>query len=291
MMTAATLRHLRFWFRPAGLVLLIAASSPLLAQTPADISALLDRVAARIESYASTASWTATVTNTRIETDRKWNPEKTTVITKTVSVVKGRREETILKAEVTEDGRTKDITAQYIADLRAQREKERARRAAQPQTKPQAGNRNSRRMSRGIEDLLPFAPERRPAFSFNLRETRDADGRPLALLDVKAKVKDPNNWEGTYTIDPETGDALKAVIKPSETPSMVKELEVEAEAEIFAGPVFIPKRTWYKVNGGFLFIKRVRMISEEIYSDIRITDGAEPRELMGDITLKRGRAL
>ena len=280
-------RYTRFLFRPAALAVLIAASSPLFAQTPADIGALLDRVAARIESYASTASWTATVTNTRIDTDRKWNPEKTTVITKTVSVVKGRREETILKAEVTEDGRTKDITAQYIADQRAQREKDRAQRAAQPQTKPRTGNRPPRRMPRGIEDLLPFAPERRPAFAFSLRETKDADGRPLVLLDVKAKVKEPNNWEGTYTIDPETGDALKAVLKPSETPSMVRELEVEAEAEIFAGPVFIPKRTWFKVNGGFLFIKRVRMISEEIYSDIRISDGAGPRELDAGMTYEK----
>jgi len=264
-----------FWIRRMGSALLIIAAIPLFAQTPADINAFLDRVAARVEGYNPKASWTASIMSTQIETDRKWNPEKTIVVSKAVTVTEGRREEKALKVLETKDGKTQDITAQYLAEQSARREKERAKREAKPEPAPRdkPGEKPSgrRSFSLNISEILPFQPERRPDFIFKLQETTDADGRKLAVLDVRAKVKDSLNWEGTYTIDAVTGDLVRARIKPSETPSMVKELEVEVELEVFEEVNLIPKRTWIKVNAGFLFIKRIHMISEEIYSDIRIT--------------------
>jgi hypothetical protein len=124
-----------------------------------------------------------------------------------------------------------------------------------------------------IDELLPFSPERRPNFQFDIRETADPTGRRLVLLDVKAKTRDQRNWEGTYTIDPAAFDILRAEIRPSKMPRMVKELSVEADVEVLDGKYFVLKRTRFKVNGGFLFIKRVRMTVEEVYSDVRILDG------------------
>jgi len=53
---------------------------------------------------------------------------------------------------------------------------------------------------------------------------------------------------------------------------MVKELSVEAEVEILDGKHFVLKRTFFRVNGGLLFIKRIRMTVEEVYSDVRVLD-------------------
>ncbi|MCX6566521.1 MAG: hypothetical protein NTW38_08915 [Candidatus Aminicenantes bacterium] len=262
----------RFSLPATGGVLFFAAAA-LFPQAPAPVESFLDRVAARLESFNPKSSWTASVTSTQIENDRKWRPEKTIVQTKAVVVTEGRREENVLKVVETVDGKTADITERFLAEQKARREKYRARRAAAEQDKPGA-ERSSRPRLRmdSFAELLPFSAERRTEFFFDLRETADPAGRRLYLLDVRAKTKDPWNWEGTYTIDAATFTPLRARLKPSETPAFVKEIEVEAEFEVVEGVHFIPKRTRVKVNGGFLFIKRIRLISEEIYSGVAITN-------------------
>ena len=40
--------------------------------------------------------------------------------------------------------------------------------------------------------------------------------------------------------------------------------------EVVEDVYLVPKRTWIKVNAGFLFIKRVHIISEETYHDLKI---------------------
>jgi hypothetical protein len=263
-----------FGLRKAGGALLIIAAVPLWAQAPADISPLLDRITARNESFNPKSSWTASVTSTQIETDRKWNPEKTIVQSKAVTVTEGRREENVLKVVETKDGKTTDVTERVLAEHRARHEKSQARRPASPEPpprKPAERNRGRLSMRTDLSELLPFSPERRTEFSFQAQETTDGDGRRLVFLDVRAKVKDPMNFEGRYTIDAATGAPIRARLTPSENPSMVKELEVEADFEVLEDIHFIPKRTRIKVNAGFLFIKRVHIISEEVYTDIRIT--------------------
>ena len=259
--------------RRLGAAVLVVAAVPLWSQTPPDLGAFLDGVAARLAATAAYKNWTAAAVQTITETDRNGRPEKVTVVTKTVQVTDGRRREEVLKALETEDGKTKDITSQYTAQARDRREQE-GRRRSEEERRPREGRPEGRRGGRmDIDDLLPFSPERRPNFRFDIRETADPTGRRLVLLDVKAKTRDQRNWEGTYTIDPAAFDILRAEIRPSKMPRMVKELSVEADVEVLDGKYFVLKRTRFKVNGGFLFIKRVRMTVEEVYSDVRILDG------------------
>jgi hypothetical protein len=262
-----------FGLRRAGGALLIIAAVPLWAQAPADINPLLDRITARIESFNPKSSWTASVTSTQIETDRKWRPEKTTVQSKAVTVTEGRRDENVLKVVETADGKTTDITERFLAERRERQARSQTRPPSAPEQPARKPAERNRRLSMrtDLSELLPFSPERRSEFIFRAQETTDVDGRRLILIDVRAKVKDPMNFEGTYTIDEATAAPVRARITPSETPSMVKELEVEAEFEVIEDIHFVPKRTWVKVNAGFLFIKRVHIISEEVYSDVRIT--------------------
>jgi len=259
-------RHARALGRIGTVLLLLAA--PPLRLLPAEVDALLDGLAARLERTAAYKNWTAASTQTVIEEDRKGRPEKITVVSKAVRVTDGRRQEDILKAVVTEDGRTKDITATYELEARERRREAERRAAEEPGSRP-AGRRGNRLV---IEDILPFSAARRSAYSFGRREAVGPDGRRLVLLEAKAKTKDDMSWNGTYTIDPETYDILQAELRPSKLPRLVKELSVQAEVEILDGKYFVLKRTKFKVNGGFLFIKRVRMTVEEVYSDVRVLD-------------------
>lgn len=256
--------------RRLGAALLAVTAAPLGSQTPTP-EALLDGVAARLRQTAAYKNWTASAVQTITELDRKGNPEKVTVVTKSIRVTDGRRSEDILKALVTEDGQTKDVTASYALEARKRREEDERRRAEEAGKRPDG--RRSLRLD--LNELLPFAADRRPGFIFGLREGADRTGRRLLLLDVKAKAKDPRNWDGTYTIDPATFDILRTEIRPSKFPKMVKELSLEAEVEILDGKYSVLKRTTFKVNGGFLFLKRVRMTVEDVYADVRVLDGAD----------------
>ena len=186
-------------------------------------------------------------------------------------MTEGRRQEELLKVIRTEDGKTEDITEEYRAFRRKQWEKYRARQRTSGEGEAAAPGK-SRRSVR-FDDytaLLPFSPERRTEFSFVIRDGTAPDGKPVYLVDVKAKIEDTINWDGTYTIDAETYTPVHARLRPSDLPAFVKELEVEAEFGVFEDVYYIPLRTWARVNAGFLFIKRYRVVSEEVYSDIRI---------------------
>lgn len=221
--------------RPMGAAFLVVAAVPLWSQAPHDLGAFLDSVAARLTATAAYKNWTASAVQTITEADRNDRPEKVTVVTKTVRVSDGRRREEVLKALETENGKTLDISSRYEAQARDRREQE-ERRRSEEERRPQEGRPEGRCAGRmDIEELLPFGAERRPNFQFSLRETTGAAGRPLVLLDVKAKTKDQRNWEGTYTIDPAVFDILRAEIRPSKMPKMVNELSVEADVRVLDG--------------------------------------------------------
>ncbi len=247
---------------------------PLSARPAIDVQTLLDRVTARLDGFNPKGNYTATIRSTQIEHDRKWVPEKTIVQTKSLVVTEGRREQSIVNVLETIDGKTVDVTQRYLDEQRERRERSRAERSSPPESAPRkAGSPRSSRRGMRMDDLgeiLPFAADRRHDYSFKVRETADAAGRRLYLLDVTAEVKDVLNWEGTYTIDAETFTPIHGRLAPSEFPSFVKELEVEADFEVVEDVYFVPRRTWIKINAGFLFIKRVHIVSEETYHDLKI---------------------
>ncbi len=247
--------------------LMIFALSAAGAQTPAsqDLASFLDKAAQKIKSYPQKASWTASAVSKITKMDRKWTPESVTVVTKTVKLLDGERDEVILKAEETKKGKTKDITKKYAEDAKETRDKERKRRAEEGD-----GGGNSRRGgSMSLDSLLPFSEQKRGQFNFQLTKNAALDGRPAVLLEATAKVKDEKNWEGRFYFDPLTIDLLRIEVRPSENPSMVKELDFRMTFEILEGRTLAVKSSWIKINGGF-FLKHIRQVIEEEYTGFEV---------------------
>lgn len=238
------------------------------AQTPGaqDLASFLDKAAQKIKSYPENASWTANVVSTITKMDRKWAPESVIVVTKTVKLSGGDREEVILKAEETKKGKTKDITKKYAEEAKEARDKERKRRAEARDGKGGDGRRGG---SMALDSLLPFSEQKRGQFDFQLTAGAELDGRPAVLLEVTAKVKDEKNWEGRFYFDPMTNDLLRIEVRPSENPSMVKELEFRMTFEILEGRTLAVKSSWIKINGGF-FLKHIRQVVEEEYTGFEV---------------------
>jgi hypothetical protein len=234
-----------------------------------DLNDFLDKVDAKVGGFQEARNWRGSVTSTITKMNRHWTPESVTVVTKAVTVADGRRSEEILKALETKDGKTQDITKEFIETDRKEHEKYRRQR---PPDKPRPAGTAPRRRGLGasIEEYTPFSEARRKLFDFRLDENASLDGRPALALDVTAKVKSDKNWEGRIYFEPGTLDPLLAEARPSETPRFVKELEARIALEVVGGTTLMLKSTWIKVNAGFLFFKRVRQVVEDLYSDIEI---------------------
>lgn len=252
--------------RPAvTALLLLAALSLLSAQAGPDLKILLDSVEARLKAGFTYRAWTADSVTIRTDLDKDGRPEKVTRISKTVRSQDGVRTERILAATETEDGRATDITADYAEEQRAREEKERKRREEEIRKGEAGGKRRSG--SFDLDEILPFAVDKRSAYDFRLRPTGPSSS-PIVL---EARAKDPSDkaWNGVYAIDPARFDILRAEVRPSKNPRFIKELWAEADIERLSdGRLFI-RRTRLKVDGGFL-IKHIRMIVEDVYTDPRI---------------------
>jgi hypothetical protein len=234
-----------------------------------DLNVFLDKVDAKVGGFQEARNWRGSVTSTITKMDRHWTAESVTVVTKAVTVTDGRRSEEILQALETKDGKTQDITKEFIETDRKEHEKYRRQR---PPDKPRpAGTAPRRRgLSASIEDYTPFSEARRKLFEFSLNESASLDGRPALALDVKAKVKSDKNWEGRIYFEPGTLDPLLAEAKPSATPRFVQELEARIALQVLDGKSIMLKSTRIKVNAGFLFFKRVRQVTEDVYSGVEL---------------------
>lgn len=250
---------------------LVYCNSGLIAQAARphnELGEFLDKVAARIDSFKQPEDWTASVVTKTMETDKDGRPEKITVVNRIIRVAAGKRSDEILKVLETKSGRTHDITKEYIERQREERERA-SRRAESGERRGEGSRGGSRRMN--IAGFIPFSEKRRPDFVFRLDGEFEEEGRRLVRVQVKSKVKDEQNWEGVYVIDAENYDIVSADLRPSKFPKFVKELEVKARIEILEGRYFFVRNTRFKVDGGN-FIKRVRLIVEEDYQDIRLME-------------------
>jgi len=234
---------------------------------PSDLIPLLDGIAVRAASYVPLESWRASVRTIRTKVDKNWKPEKVTTISRVVTIRKDDYDEKILKAEETEKGRSKDITADYAEDSRERVEKQR-RRQAERRAKGEDEDESGRR-EMTLKDFLPFDGARRGDFEFIRRPDAAVDGAAAIVIEVKARVKDEKNWEGTYFVAPGSLDILKVVLRPSKNPKFVKELEMEMALMVLPGNHLVLRSSRARINGG-IFIKHVRMISEDAYSDYEI---------------------
>jgi hypothetical protein len=228
---------------------------------------VLDGVEARLKTGFSYKGWASDSTTVITELDKVGRAEKVTRVAKSVRVVEGVRTEDILKAVAAEDGRDKDITRQYAGEQKARQEKERKRREDEARKGAKPGRRSG---SFDLDEIMPFAAAKRPGYEFLLRPR--TEGSPYLILEARARVPSDKAWNGVYTVDPATFDILRAEVRPSKNPRFVKELWAEADIEALPGGQLFIKRTKFKVDGG-IFIKHIRMIVEDAYSNPRVLDG------------------
>ena len=268
---------LKFSFRKMGrgaawMIWLTVAATPLWSwqASQEDLENLLDKLSQRTKLSLDYKSWRASVLSTITKMDKNWTPEEIMVATKNIgSSDAGEPREEILKVLQTKKGKTTDITQKYAAERQKEREKARRRRAEEEKEASANGRRGGGAMS--LDEFLPFSKSKRQDFEFRLQEPSASGGPAVSVLEVRARVKNPRNWEGTFAFNPETYDLIGLDLRPSQNPKMVKELAMRVEFEPLDNGFLALKRTLFKVNGG-IFIKHVRQTVEDVYSEFEVLD-------------------
>jgi len=249
----------------------------------AALDAFLDKAAAKIKAYTEYENWKASVVSSTTVMDKNWTPESVQVVTKTIKVVNELREEEILIALETKKGKTKDITQKVAEEARKDFERSKKRiaegekakkRPSEGAQKPKSDGRRQGRMDLG--EFLPFSAEKRVDYDFRLEETGLLNGKPVLILNMASKVKDEDHFEGRFWFDPESTDLLQIEVKPAHMPKMVKEFEMRMAFDILQGRFLTLKSTYIKINGG-IFIKHIRQVIEDNYTDFEILDGSGQR--------------
>jgi hypothetical protein len=234
-----------------------------------DLTILLDKITQRMESHSKNENWTLSVITTITRMDKNWKPEKVTLVDRRASIHHGDLTEEIISATETEDGAKKDITEKYRIEsaerrAREQREQEERRRKGTTERRQQR-----LRLDMTEEDFLPFSAKNRPHYEFQVLTEASLDEKSVFVVAAKSRVKEDIYFEGSYYIDQETFDVLRAEVKPAKNPRFVKELEMTIDFQLLPGGYFVLKYTKTRVNAGFL-LKHVRMVIEEVYSQYQI---------------------
>lgn len=233
-------------------------------QDQVTINSLIDKVCQRLTSYPDFEKWQALVVTTYIDADKNWQPEKIKRVKKILTVNGDTREEEILEAVDTENGKSRDVTAEYRQSRleRLKKLKEDAEKARKSGQKPEVKNQLTK------DDLIPFSDKKKNLYTFRLLGEEELRGEKVYVIEARARVKRNNLFEGRYYLSEKTYDPLKMLLQPSKNPAFVRDFQVEIDLEPWQNQLVL-KKSRIKVYGGFLF-KTVRLTIEEVYSDFKV---------------------
>lgn len=249
--------------------LAVSGPAPAGQDQPLDLPTLLDKIAGRMQSHAKNESWTLSVISTITRMDKSWKPEKVTVIDKKLRIDRGESSEEIISVTETEDGVMKDVTQKYRRESAERRAKEKR----EQEERRRKGTTDNRRLRQGLElkeeDFLPFSAKNRPFYEFSFLPETSLDDKPVYKVAARSKVKEENYFEGHYYVSRDTFDVLRAEVRPSKNPHLVKELEMTIDFVLLPGDHYVLKSSRIKLYAGF-FLKHVRMVVEDQYSDYQV---------------------
>lgn len=232
-----------------------------------NVDEIIEQVAVRLANYPRLKNWQVSVLSTTYRMDKNWQPEKKTVVRKTVTVRDKERTEDIINAieiEIDKD-KTKDVTEKFRKDAMKEMRKREERRA---KGKPE-DEKGRRELS--VDEMFPFGVTEREKYIFSRKEDTELAGIPVHVLESRAKIRSDKYYDGTYYINKENYQVIKVEIQPAKNPSVLKLFEMEAYFQIIPGGYFVLNTTRVKIHVG-LIIKNIRLDAEEKYSNYVVLD-------------------
>lgn len=253
--------------------------------------ALLNKIAERINSYPEKSNLKCTVVAKIIGADKEWNPVRTQTIKSTIRAIDNKIEEEIMQVLETENGKTRDVTQEYIkrwdAMLETFNKKDIDQQLKNNKDIPPAavkqiedemdmlreGMNDSEEKDSGETeyDYLPFTGGNRARYRFKRAEDSVIAGRSVFVIEAKPIKKDKTLDEGKYYVDQETFDVLMFQGKPSKDSIPFFDLiDKEVQYEVLPEGNFVRKRLKSLMSADILGMNFGRLINETEFSDYEI---------------------
>lgn len=228
-----------------------------------NVNEIVEQTAVRLANYPRLKNWQVSVLSTAFRMDKNWQPQKETVVRKTVTVRGEDRTEDIINAVEIEKGKTKDVTEKFRKEALKEKKKREKRRA-----EGKSEEEGSRR-ELSMDDMFPFGVTERKNYIFKLLEDTEIEGIPVFVLETRAKMRTDKYYDGKYYIDQNDFKILKVELQPAKNPSVLKLFEMEAYFQVISGGYFVLEKTRVRIHVG-LVIKNIRLDAEEVYSDYSV---------------------
>jgi hypothetical protein len=251
--------------KDSGILIWMLAVSCAAGLRAGEWDALLDRLETGSVRMGEPSPKSMTVLETLKDLDGDGLVKSLTEVTKRVEFRDSTQNETVLKAVRTEDGKTRDVTGEWV-EKSGKEKRSRERKSAEAH---KDGNRKKDDQSFSLEgkDLFVFRKEVRGDYRFAWMTDTVVDGRRTRRFSAVPRIPGNGKFFAEYGICGDSTDVAYAQLRPAKYPKMVKHMDMalrffhDGDGHYFLKDV----RTRFTAS---LVIKKIRMEIAEAYSDI-----------------------
>jgi hypothetical protein len=234
-----------------------------------NVADIVDKTATRLESFPEMSHWQASVLSKQFEMDKNWEPQKVTVVQKTVLMKNKILQEKIQNAVEIKDDERKDVTQKYINESYKEMQKAAKERR---KAKDKNGEDDRRRhMDFSFDELFPFSEKNRGNYDFTLLEDRTFEGASVYVVEARAKQRTKDFFEGIFYIDKETSDILRAELHLAKNPGPLKVMNMDLDLKVLPEGYLAVKKASVRIHVG-LVVKNIRREVVDEYSDYKILE-------------------
>jgi len=158
---------------------------------------------------------------------------------------------------------------EYFKDGEKQSEKDLLKEVDEAKERREKG----RSRDASVRPLLPFYPEHRGNYEFNLIGTETKQDRDCYLVEARSLIEDENLLEGYYWIEMENYNLAYTEFHPAKLPGPIKQLDMQMTYAPVSGDYWLMERFYMYGRGKVAIFIKFYFEVEELYSDYRINTG------------------
>jgi hypothetical protein len=235
----------------------------------AEVADIVDKTAKRLASFPEMSHWKASVLSKQAEMDKNWEPEKVTVVQKTLLMKNKILQEKIQSAVEIKNDKRKDVTQKYINE--SYKEMQKAAKERKKARDKNGEDDRRRHMDFSFDELFPFSEKNRGNYDFTRLEEKSLEGTSVYLLEARSKQRTKDFFEGIFYIDKETWDILRAELRLAKNPGPLKVMNMDLDLKVLPEGYLAVRKASVRIHVG-LVVKNIRREVVDEYSNYQILE-------------------
>jgi len=234
-----------------------------------ELDSLIQKIDTRMNAFKKNRQFECLVTSKQFQVNKNWEPEKTTIVEKKMTVDSSGAVFDIIRAVEIEKSKEKDITVDLREDVKKEGHDQDRHEEENEDTENEEGGKRS--VTLGSDDLNPFSEKNRSQFDFVLLPDTLADSTAYYRIQTIAKVPDEKRYQGIFWINQKNAVVERMKLEPSKNPRFVKDFDLAFRFEGLDSKHWVVKESKVHIYVSLL-VKKIRIVSEETYSNYKFPE-------------------